>query len=436
MERRFEELRGGAVPPRARLTARAGGPGLLALALATGGALSASPARADLGDDLQRLERGLTGQARHERLRFRLLERGDVVPVVLPPWALDDERGACTTLVFVAPAPTQFLVHVHPWPGLQGVFASSAGAFQLTRCGRERVSFLEVRLELRSPRAVVHTLVAVGADAPAPLSSVLPEREAGAAAPLGEAGPEPSRDALPVRLARFEQAEALAGATSVETSLLPSPGYVRLTLGPGCHRLLASAADGAPPYTLLLGDADDADPERLPASEQGDVSYEVCTALGRRLVASADSELRDAERKLAVAHFALPAGLPGRFGPGVGEKLLRALGGSRAPRRLGPLVSTTLGAQGRTPLPRALLPQTCYLATALPVHGGAQVLSLAARAGASSAEATSSAASPSAKVSFCTGASGAVDLDVEARGLGLAWQLFVFQMAPARPEGS
>jgi hypothetical protein len=396
--------------------------------------LAAGQARADLGDDLARLTRGLGDQARVQALGLRLLERGEPAPLVLPPWAADDSLGRCTTLVLVAPAPTQFLVHVHPWPGLPSVFASSAGALQLTRCGAERVTLLQVRLELRSPRAAVHGLVAVGTDPPEALTRVLPERDAGTAAPLGDAGPEPPREALASRLARFERSAVIAGATSVESSLLPSPGYVRLSLAPGCHQLLATTASPATPYTLLMGEGDDPNLERLPASERGDVRTELCSVRGRKISVSVDAAGTDAERRLAVAHFAPPEGLPGRFGPEVAEQLLRALGKSRAPRRLGLLVSTTLGAQGRTPLARALLPQTCYLAALAVRSGRAQALTLAARAGAVSAEASARDGDSGTQLTFCTDRRGAVELDVEARGLGLSWQLFVFQAGPARPE--
>ena len=97
-------------------------------------------------------------------------------------------------------------------------------------------------------------------------------------------------------------------------------------------------------------------------------------------------------------------------------------------------MATSLGAQGRTPLPRALLPGTCYLAAVAIVQGRARTLTLAARTGGLSVESSSNDADPSARVTFCTGRSGAVDLDVEVRGLGLAWQLFLFQMGVARPE--
>ena len=386
-----------------------------------------------MGRDLTRVKRSLADQARSEQLRLRFLERGEVTPIVLPPWALDSTRGDCTTLVVLSPPSTQFLLHVHPWQGLQSTFASSAGALQLTRCGKARISMLQLMVEMRSPRAVVHPLVAVGEAEPAPLIQALPERETGPEAPLGNPGPLPEREPLAERLRRFEERAKNAGASGTESALLPNEGYVRLALEPGCHRLLATGQDGAPPYRLLLSENDDGEAQRLAASPRGDVQHELCTARPRRLLVSVETSPVQVDRRLSVAHFPLPGGLPGRFGPEVAELLLGALGQSQAPRKLGTLVSTTLGAQGRTPLPRTLLPQTCYMAAVTVLHGTSQQVSLGVRAGAQNAEATSGDPGLGPHVGFCTGQSGSVELDVEARGLGLSWLFFLFQMGPARP---
>jgi hypothetical protein len=402
------------------------------LALSLG--LQAPVARADLGHDIELAKRAFAGQTRSDVLRLRLMERGEITPVVLPPWSLDATRGDCTTVLLLAPAPTQFVVHVHPWSGLPSTFASSAGALQLTRCGRDRISFLQLLVEMRSPRAVVHTLVAVGSQAPAALTLTLPERDAGREASPGNPGPLPEREPLDERVRRFEAASQNAGASSVESAPLPSQGYVRLAFEPGCHRLLATGRAGAPPYTLLLTENADDTPTRLAADETGDVQHELCTARARRLLVSLETSPQDAERRLSVAHFRMPSGLPGRFGPELAERLLQSLGGSAAPRKLGTLVVATLGAQGRTLLPRTLLPQTCYLAAAAVVHGAPQAISLGVRAGAFNAEATSTAGQSGPQLGFCTRQSGQVELDVEARGLGLSWLFFVFQMGPARPE--
>jgi hypothetical protein len=294
---------------------------------------------------------------------------------------------------------------------------------------------MDVLVEMRSPRAVLHSLVAVGDRAPASLSSVLPERDTGPAAPPVDPGPAPPRESLTERLARFEEASRNAGANQVETSLLPAEGYLRLQLAPGCHRLLATGKDGSPGYTLLLAESDDEKPERFEASEDGDVSHELCTARARRFLVSLETTPLEAERRLSVAHFALPEGLPARFGPEVVERLAAALGGVKAPRKVGTVVSVTLGAQGRTPLPRSLIPQTCYVAAAIVLHGAPQAISLGVRAGATNAEATTSAEEPGPHLGFCTGPSGQAELDVEARGLGLSWLFFLFRAGPAQVQG-
>jgi hypothetical protein len=407
---------------------------MLARALLFASLFVAAPTRADLGSDLSRVKLAFAEQTRSERLRFRFMERGEITPVVLPPWTLDAKRGECTTVMLLSPVPTHFVVHLHPWEGLPHTYASRAGAFQLTRCGKDRISLLQILVEMRSPRAVVHPYVAVGTSPPAHLVSTLPERDTGPEAVPGDPGPAPPRLPLAARRQSFDERAKNAGADATESAFLPSQGYVRLALEPGCHRLLATGRDGAPRYTLLLSENEDDQPQRLEASANGDVQHELCTARARRLLVSVEARGDDPERQLGIAHFSLPSGLPGRFGPEVAERLVTALGKTAAPRRLGTLVSTTLGAQGRTPLPRSLLPQTCYLAAATVLHGSAQALSLGVRAGANDAEATSSDSAPDPHLGFCTGRSGQVELDVEARGLGLSWLFFLFQMGSARPE--
>jgi hypothetical protein len=387
-----------------------------------------------MGDDLARVGRQLAAQAQNEAQRPRLLERGEVMPVSLPAWALDAARGECTTLVLLAPVPTQFLLHVHPWPGLPSAFASSAGALELTRCGRARASLLQAWVEMRSPRAVLHTLVSVGEQAPARLIETLPERDAGSTAPAGDPGPPLPRAPLAERLRRFDELAREAGAVAVEARLLPGQGYVRLVLEPGCHRLLATTNTSSEPYQLLLQSPEASEPERYDASDEGDVAHELCTVRPRPLLVSVRSQTSEAERQLSIARFSLPRGVPSRFGPDAAERLLEALGGSSAPKALGTLVASSLGAQGRTPLPRRLLPHTCYLAVAAAIHGQPSAVALAVEAGTLNAQSSSSEGEPGPRVAFCTGRDAQVALDVEARGLGVAWLFGLFQVGPARVE--
>jgi hypothetical protein len=433
LERGFEELRGGAVPSRARLSRRAiasfFGSALAALGLAT------ATAHADLGDDLQRLARSYVAQARSEALRPRLLERGELTPIVLPPWALDSKRGNCITLALLAPPATQFVLHLHPWPGSPSLVSSSAGAVQVTRCGKDRLALLQVRVEMRSPRALIHTLLSVGNVPPPELTATLPERDTGPGSPSVSPGPAPEREKLAVRLERFTNGALGSGAQSSESLRVASSGQAAVTLAPGCHRLLASGEAPSAPATLVLSEAEGQEPLRLEPDDTGDARGEVCTLRTRRFRAGLDAGERDLEKTLVVAHYEPPSGLPERFGPELAERLLQALGGSRAPRRLGTLAYASLGAQGLTPLPQQLLPGTCYVAAVVTVHGSAQTLSLGVRAGAKNAEGNVSGNEPGTHVGFCTGKSGRAELEIEARGLGVAWLVTLFQMGPARAEG-
>ncbi len=353
---------------------------------------------------------------------------------MLPPWALDGATGDCTTVTWLAPAPTQFLVHLHPWPGLPAAYASSAGALQLTRCGRERATLLRLLVEMRSPRAVVHTRIAVGTEPPPSLAATLPERDAGNAAPAGDPGPPPARPSLAARLTGFEAREKLAGARGVRSQQLPRIDFARVSLRPGCHRLLATGPNESRSFRLLLTERVDEQPEALTSPDVPDIEHELCTTRERQLFVRVAAPADELDRLMLIAEHPLPEDLPGRFGQELAEKLVVALGGARAPRRLGLVVQATLGAQGRTPLPRSLLPHTCYVAAAVVAHGRAEQLSLGARAAGFAHEATSSGSEPGPRLAFCTGVEPRVDLDVEARGLGLAWLFVLFQTSPARPS--
>jgi hypothetical protein len=398
-------------------------------------ALNAGSAHAELGQDLERVKQAWSGQTRSEALKPRWLERGDVIPIVVPPWSIDTARGNCTSIVIVAAPSTQFVLHLHPWPGLPSAVASSAGALQVTRCEKDRVSLLDLRLEMRSPRAMLYARVAVGRTPPASLASTLPARLTGPASPSLDPGPAPPRESLAARLAHFEAAAAGTGAGATESARLAAAGPARISLEPGCHRLLATAEDPSPRGSLLITEGDDTQPLRVEPDDNGDARYELCTLRTRRLQIALEAEGEDVEETLAFAHYGLPSGLPERLGPELGERLLQALGGSTAPRKLGSLVFASLGAQGLTPMPQSLLPGTCYVAAVVTVHGSAQTLSLGARAGATHVEADVASDQPGAHVGFCTGTSPLAVLEVEARGIGVAWLVTLFQTTRARAEG-
>jgi hypothetical protein len=399
--------------------------------------LPSAPASADLGTDLDRLHRALGAQAHVERLKPRLVERGDTLSLVLPAWALDPERGDCTTLALLAPVRSHFVLHVAAGAGLpHTALPSSGGAVMLTRCGPQRLGLLRLGLEVRSPRVVVHSLVAVGSEPPAPLINSLPDRDTGPSAAPGDAGPPPPRPPVAETLRSFERRAWSEGASAVRNLEVPQSTGIVVALEPGCHRLLVTSGEPRLPYFVELRQADSDTPERLAASELGDVNSELCTVRPRPILVSIQAPDVSVERRVAVASFPLPLGLPSRFGPEVAERIARALGGTSAPRQLGWLTYASVGAQGLTGLPRALLPQSCYVAAVAPLHGQARALSLGARAEGMPREAHAAADGAGARVGFCTGRVGQVELEVEARGLGVAWLLVLFRVGPATPEPS
>ena len=356
------------------------------------------------------------------------------MPIVVPPWALDPSRRGCTTLALLGPARTHFVLHVGPGRGMAGgVYPSNGGAVLATRCGADRFTLLNVLLEMRSPRAVVSALIGLTEEPPPPLAALLPERDSGPAAGLGDPGAEPPRELPAESLRRFERQAASDGASAVREEPLPAERAVVVQLEPGCHRLLTTTPDPGTPYALLIRERENERPERFQSSATGEVSHEVCAARRRPLTLSIEASGVSVERRAALAHFSLPEGLPTRFGSEVTERLATALGGSAAPKRLGLLVSVSMGAQGLTLLPRELLPATCYVAVAIVLHGDARALSLGARAEGWPREANSRPPTKGPRLGFCTGSSGQVDLEVEARGLGVAWLFALFRTGPAAP---
>src|SRR5688500_2681296 len=72
--------------------------------------LATSVARADLNADAERLTLGWSAFGRVKRLAPRLLERGEVVPLLLPAEASDPTTRSCVTVALLAPASIHYLV--------------------------------------------------------------------------------------------------------------------------------------------------------------------------------------------------------------------------------------------------------------------------------------------------------------------------------------
>ncbi|HLV21971.1 MAG TPA: hypothetical protein VKZ49_13850, partial [Polyangiaceae bacterium] len=151
------------------------------------GLLAAPASAADLGADAARLASSWARLGRVDRLEPRLLERGEIRPLLLPPGLPKRvDEGTCTTLVVLGALSTNFVLRFLPAEGrsplAQGDWpeVSVAGAAELTRCGSRRGSLKRVVVEMRSPRGVLEFLVVETRGKPEPtLRSVLPHRDPG-----------------------------------------------------------------------------------------------------------------------------------------------------------------------------------------------------------------------------------------------------------------
>jgi hypothetical protein len=78
----------------------------LLLAVALGAATDG--ARADLGNDVERLVLAYSAFGHVMRRPPRLIERGDALPIVLPPEVLEPGTTKCATLIMIGTTGTHF----------------------------------------------------------------------------------------------------------------------------------------------------------------------------------------------------------------------------------------------------------------------------------------------------------------------------------------
>ncbi|HEY3495854.1 MAG TPA: hypothetical protein VGK73_14250 [Polyangiaceae bacterium] len=413
------------------------------LTLALSLTLAPCRAGADLGRDVERLMLAWSAFGHVKRLPPRLLERGDVLPLVLPAEPLDPKTPGCVTLAVLATTGTSFLLDPTgsaqsdpdgDWPE-----GSLAGALELTRCGEKKPALAGLTLELRSPRAVLEFVIVESDDAPAHLVQVLPHRDPGPVAPLGGSGPRPAVAPLSLRLRAAEERAARDQAIELTVQdLVASPtgmGSALITLAPGCHRF------------DLLGD----ETGRRPA----DVDFDVRSEDGSELLAADHSESTDARAlfcvgrpmpvtlrfagagpfaKLALARsrWDLEPNLPARWPAEARARFSGVLRNQRVSLSRAELIDESLGVQGDTLQPIAVEPAACYVAVGVQLRGDAAVLSMAARTSRGIAQSRLDPEVAGALVSFCAGGDERALVEIDARGLGLVWMSAVFRVGRSR----
>jgi len=407
---------------------------------------AATPARADLGTDVERLALAWSAFGHVHRLKPRLLERGEALPLLFPPELVTGKPDGCLTVAVLGTTSMQFLVDPGASLGVRGALdmpeGSLAGALELTRCGPQKEQLASVVLEMRSPRGVLEALAVASERPPPALTAILPHRDPGPMAPPGGSGPRPTVAPLAVRVQAVEQRAARSGALELTnedlTASAAGTGVELVPLGTGCHE-----------FELLAGERTESDRRSV------DLDLEISSIDGSRQLATDKSESNDA-RALVCVGEPLPvsvrfAGAP----PGAHVTLLRARwdlaaglperwpAEARAPmsavlreQRLGlagaKLVDEALGVQGSTAMPLEVEPGACYLALVIELRGTAQTLALAARSGGREAQSRASLDAPGAALSFCAGSSPRALVEVEARGLSLVWMTALWQTGRVR----
>jgi hypothetical protein len=405
-------------------------------------ALWPAPVRADLGRDVDALTLGWRPFGKVLRLEPRLLERGDVLPLVLPVEVFEVSGPRCATVAVVGTPNVHFLLDpgrrtrspAHAWPD-----GSLAGVLQATRCGAAKAELASLALEMRSPRGVLEFLV-LASEAPPPLvTTLLPQRDPGPLAQLAGSGPRPAVAPLHVRIRALEERASRDQAIELSTLALTAGGMgvgsTVLTLAPGCHRfdLLGEETERrAADVDLEITEATHSLVLAVDHGESSDGEALVCVASAMTVNVRFGGVAPFAMLALVRARWDLDPSLPARW---PGDARARMSGLLRAQRRtLGnaPLVDEALGVQGDTLAWIEVVPGACYLALAVGLRGEVAALSLAAEAGHRVAQSRIDPDVPGAALSFCAGTQRRVLVEVDARGLGVHWMSAIWQVGHTR----
>ncbi len=417
---------------------------LLALLFVTG------VAQADLGSDVERLTLAWSSFGRVKRLTPRLLERGDVIPLLLPAEATDPTTRGCVTVALLAPASINFIVSSYGGVTQFDSHENSlAGAVQLTRCGGDKASFDRIAVEMRSPRGLLEMLIVSSDAEPPPLVQVLPKRYPGPIAPLAGSGPRPSAAPLSLRLKAIEEhaarESAVEFATEELTASMRGTGEQILALGPGCHRLDLLADETSSPkrdravdLDLEVASAQTGELLASDRSESTDATVSLCTGRPAPVSVRFAGAMPRGHIRLVRTRWDLEKRLPTEWDAEARAQFSAVLRKLRIGLDQAGLVDASLGVQGSTSIALETAPGACYVAAVVRLRGEAQGLQLSASAGASLSQNRASADIPGTALAFCAGAGGPARLDVDSRGLGHVWMLAVWQTArvPLGQEGS
>jgi hypothetical protein len=399
-------------------------------------------ARADLGRDVDALTLGWTVFGHVTRLEPRLLERGDVLPLVLPVEVLEPKGPPCATVAVLGTRNIQFLLDPgrRTRPGaLEWPDGSLAGVLQATRCGGKKAELAALAIEMRSPRGVLEFLV-LGSEQPPPaVIEVLPQRDPGPLAQTPGSGPRPIVAPLHVRIRALEERAAREQAIELSTLDLTAGalgvGSSVLTLAPGCHRfdLLGEEVERrAADVDLEITEVTRSLVLAVDHGESSDGEALVCVASATTVNVRFGGVAPFAKLALVRARWDLDPSLPARFPADARARMSGLLRSQRRTLGSAPLIDEALGVQGDTLASIEVEPGACYLALAVGLRGEVGTLSLAAQAGHKVAQSRIDPDVAGAALSFCAGSAERATVEVDARGLGVTWMSAIWQLGRTR----
>ncbi|HKO46513.1 MAG TPA: hypothetical protein VJV79_02245 [Polyangiaceae bacterium] len=415
------------------------------LGFVLGSAAWPASAVADLAGDVRELTAAHAPLARVVRLKPRLLERGERLPLSIPPELLNPKDGSCTTVSLLGVVGVHFAVRFSEMdpsvPNTAFPEASSAGSSELTRCGIAKPFLSGAYLEMRSPRGVIETLVSNSDGALPRLSEVLSHRDAGNQLSLGDPGPRPALPARAARLLRLSKRAQREAAKGFEQQPLQAgaegTGAESLMLGRGCHQLslLAEAAPASSQSIDLdaeLLDGDSGARLDVDRAEDADAALGVCLGAPTRVELRFIGAAAEAALILTHTRWDLPPGLPSSWGAEAQGRLARLARNAHL-RLLSAPIYSSLGVQGSTELPLELEPGACYSVLLVPLRGEPRNLSLSVRAHVAGEVPRGSSDAQGSAVSFCARGAKLATLDIDSQGAGLAWLLAVWQSGRSAP---
>lgn len=405
-------------------------------------AVAARPALAssELADDVKALRSARGFYGRVVQLKPRLLERGDRLPLALPPELLNPRDSSCATVSVLGVRGAHFAARFSELdPGApSSAFpeSSAVGALEITRCGAAKPYLADISIELRSPRGVLETLLSVSPAGSPPLTEILPNRDPGAELDLGDPGPRPELAPVREREAKLEARARLSAAQSFTRDTLQATGDgaggVALGLGPGCHQLdlldETPLAHGAQPVDLDLEllESENSPPLVIDRAEDADASASLCLGQPSNIELRFVGATPSGRVLLTHTRWDLPSGMPTNVSPVGRGRLARLAQLARFQPKRGPIYQA-VGVQGTTELPFEVEPDACYTALLVPLHGDAQSLSLSVIARAAGQAPRGAQDSNGSAVSFCARGATRAMFEVDSRGANLSWLIAAWE---------